>query len=364
MKLQVTQENLNRALSNVARVAISARNPLPIVSNVLLRTVDNRLLVSATNLEIAISERIGAKIIDDGAITVPARLMQEFVAALPSGVIDIQLNDHKLKLTSADYESVINGVSADEFPVVPEISSKASWVISGLVMKKSIQQVLFTASSDESRPVLTSIFLHSHNGELYMVATDSYRLAEKKMMNAQEDISLLIPASALQDLLRIIGDGQHDVEFFADTNQVQFRVGETEIVSRLIDGNYPDYRKLIPSSHAVSFTLSRDEFVTITKVASLFARESAGSITLKADSISKTVSITSIASQVGENISKATAEVEGDGEVTLNSKYLLDALGAFTTKKVTFSFNGKLDPCVLTSSEAPDYLHIVMPLKG
>lgn len=364
MRLQVTQENLNKALANVAKVAISSRNPLPILNNVLLKTVNNRLLISATNLEIAISEYVGAKIADEGAITIPARLLQEYVSSLPGGVIDMSVKDHKLSLSTGGYKSTINGMTAEDFPVMPLLERDNPKKINSKKLKKSLNQVIFAAASDDTRPILTAVYMHTHEGFLHLVATDSYRLAEDKLLAISEEIGLLVPHSSLQDLLRIIGDQDSDIDIYADGQQALFVIGESELITRLIDGNYPDYRKLIPNSFDVSVTLDRTEFLNVTKVASLFARESAGSIILKFDELEKTVSISSVASQLGENISTITAEVEGNGEVSLNSRYLIDALNAFNSEKVTFSCNGKVEPCVLTSVQQPDYTHVVMPLKS
>lgn len=363
MKLQVTQENLAKALNNVARVAISSRNPLPILNNVLLKTIDNRLSLSATNLEIAITEKIGSKVHSNGAITVPARLMQEYISSLPSGVLDLELDEHKLHITADQYSSTINGVIADEFPVVPEIGGDLHWDIPSKNIR-GLSQVVFAASGDETRPVLTGVFLHTNGGNLYAVATDSYRLAERKLIKTTQKISLLVPASALQELLRILPDNLENLEVLADNQQVLFRAGEVELVTKLIDANYPDYRKLIPTSFTTEAVINRDEFIAITKVSSLFARESAGSITISVDEADKKISITSIASQLGENTSSANAEVKGSGSVTLNSRYLLDALNAINAQEVNFGFNGKLEPCVLTSKEAPDQTYLVMPLKS
>ncbi len=363
MKLQVTQENLSKALSTVARVA-NTRNALPILGNVLLKTVDNRLSVAATNLDIAITHYIGSKVSEEGAITVPARLMQDFVSSLPSGVIDLELEESKLHISTNQYQSTINGVSAEDFPVMPAISDGTSWQVPASVLKKGLQQTVLAASADEARPVLTGVFLHTHNGKLYVVATDSYRLAEKELMKNKESISLLIPGSALQDMLRILDDGDEPVTITHDDQQVLFQVGEVELVSRLIEGSYPDYRKLIPPSFAVTATLKRDDLTNITKVSSLFARESAGSVTIKVDEVKKQVSIRSVASQLGENTASAEAEVEGGGEVTLNSRYILDALHVFGGETVSFSFNGKLDPCLLTDPKNLDYKHIIMPLRS
>jgi DNA polymerase-3 subunit beta len=363
MKLQVTQENLSKALSTVARVA-NTRNTLPILGNVLLKTVDNRLSVAATNLDIAITHYIGSKVSEEGAITVPARLMQDFVSSLPSGVIDLELDENKLHITTDQYKSTINGVSAEDFPVMPAITGGTSWQIPTSVLKKGLQQTVLAASTDEARPVLTGVFLHSFDGNLHMVATDSYRLAEKTLQKSKSDTSLLVPGSALQDMLRILGDNEDQVMITHDEQQVLFQVGEVELVSRLIEGAYPDYRKLIPKSFEVSATLSKADFTNITKVSSLFARESAGSVTIKIDEAAKQVSIRSVASQLGENTASATAEVTGSGEVTLNSRYLLDALHVFNGDKITFSFNGKLDPCLLTEPSAKGYKHIIMPLRS
>ncbi len=363
MKLQVTQENLNKALGSVARIA-NTRNALPILGNVLLKVVDNRLSVAATNLDIAITHYIGSKVAKEGSITVPARLMQDFIASLPSGVIDLELEDHKLHISSGQYKSTINGIPADDFPVMPAINGGSTLEVPSSLFKKGLQQTVLAASGDEARPVLTGVYLHTHDGNLYIVATDSYRLAEKKLAKHKENVNLLIPAGAMQDLLRILGDGDEPVRVTYDDQQVLLNVGEVELVSRLIDGNYPDYRKLIPAEFEVSATLSRDDFSNITKVSALFARESAGSVTIKVDEESKTVSINSVASQLGENTASATADVTGSGEVTLNSRYLLDALHVTSGEKVTFQFNGKLDPSLLTDPQNKDYKHVIMPLRS
>ncbi|CAN5671490.1 DNA polymerase III subunit beta [soil metagenome] len=363
MKLQVTQENLSKALGSVSRVA-STRGTLPILSNVLLKTVEGRLSIAATNLDIAITHFIGSKVSEEGAITVPARLMQDFVSSLPGGVIEFELNDNKLNISTDKYESTINGVSADEYPVMPDISDGQSWTISGKTLKAGLQQVVGAASNDEARPVLTGAYLHTHKGQLYLVATDSYRLAEKSLMKTKQEINLLIPATALQDLLRILGDDDSEVSVTHDDQQVLFKVGDVELVTRQIEGKYPDYRKLIPSNYSVTATLLRADLTNITKVSSLFARESAGSITINLNQKDQMVSIRSVASQLGENTASANAEITGDGVITLNSRYLLDALHALGGEKVIFAFNGKLEPCVIRDPKADDYLHVIMPLKS
>lgn len=363
MKLQVTQENLARALNTVARVA-STRGTLPILSNVLFKIVSNRLCISATNLDIAITHFVGAKVSEEGAITVPAKLTQDFISSLPSDIIELKLEDNKLHISSGKYQSAINGVSAEDFPVMPAIDEGKSWSIPAKTLKKGLGQVIIAASSDEARPVLTGVYLHSFEGKLYAVATDSYRLAEKELMPIKQEMDLLIPASAMQDLLRVVNDFDGNVEITHNEQQVLFQVGDVELVTRLIEGKYPDYRKLIPSSFATTATLPHDELLNITKVSSLFARESAGSITINVDEAEQQVSIHSIASQLGENTAAASGEVTGSGNITLNSRYLLDALHVLSEESVTFSFNGKLEASILRASDKPDYTHVIMPLKS
>lgn len=363
MKLQVTQENLNRALGSVARVA-NSRGTLPILANVLVKTSNNRLSLSATNLDIAITHYIGAKVKEEGSITVPARLMQDFVGTLPDGVIELDLQETKLHVTTNQYKSVVNGIVADDFPAMPAITVGKSWSLAGNLFKKALQQVVFAASSDETRPVLTGVLLQTIDGKLAMAATDSYRLAEKQLGKNKEDIQLLIPASAMHDLLRVLSDSDDEIKITHDEQQVLFQVGDIELVTRLLDGKYPDYHKLIPKSFSAEATLKKSDLVNVTKVSSLFARESAGSVTIEVDQAAGQLSIHAIASQLGENTATAPAKVTGSGSITLNSRYLLDALGALHGEEVIFGFNGKLEPTLLRDPASADYRHIIMPLKS
>jgi DNA polymerase III subunit beta len=363
MKLQVTQENLNHALNSVARVA-NSRGTLPILANVLIKTSNNRLSLSATNLDIAITHFIGAKVSKEGSITVPARLMQDYISSLPDGVINLDLQETKLHVATDQYQSVVNGIVADDFPVMPAISTGSKWDIDAAEFKKALQQVVFAASGDETRPVLTGVLVHTTGGKLTIAATDSYRLAEKQLADNKEDIRLLIPASAMQDLLRVLPDGAGRIKITHDEQQVLFQVDDIELVTRLLDGKYPDYQKLIPKTFAAKATLKRADLINVTKVSSLFARESAGSVTIELDDTEGKLSIRSVASQLGENTATATAKVKGNGSITLNSRYLLDALQAFSGEDVIFGFNGKLEPTLLQDTANSGYRHIIMPLKS
>lgn len=364
MKVTVTQENLNKALGVVSRVA-SNKTSLPVLNNILLRTENNRLLLAATNLEVAITEYIGAKVISEGAVTIPARLLSEFISNLPKGNIDLKVDGSKLHISSDKYVSTINGMPADEFPALPEIESAHSLTLKANMLKNAISQTVLTASSDDTRPVLTGVLCHVHEGNLYFAATDGYRLAERRLIASTDDVRALIPASTLSDVSRVMPEDCDEVTILIDESQVRFRMNDIEVTSRLIEGNFPDYRQLIPKETEIHATLSRTEFTRVTKIASLFARESGGSVTVTTDSQKQLVSIHSIASQLGENTSEATAEVDNEGSVTLNSRYLIEALGCFDNETIRFGFSGKLAPCVLSDvNGSGDYQHIVMPLRS
>ncbi len=366
MELTVTQENLARALTAVGRVA-STKTQLPILGNILLRTDNNRLLVAATNLEIATTQYIGAKVAKPGAITIPARLVSEFISSLPKESVDLKVVNDNLHIKSGRYSSIINGVIADDFPELPTINENASiqYSVKTEDFKLAVSQTIITASNDSTRPVLTGVYWHSHEGQLVLAATDGYRLAERTLVPTTSEVSAIIPTQTLQEVLRTITDDGEEVDILFDETQVRFRINDAEIISRLIDGNFPDYRQLVPKKSDTVVTIPKADFIRVTKIAGLFARESGGSVTLTADEEKKTLSLHSIASQLGENTSEALAVVAGDGQVTLNSRYLTEALSVIEGEEVTFSFSGKLAPCVIASTDKDtNYFHIIMPLKS
>lgn len=366
MELSILQENLSRALNAASRIAAN-RTQLPILNNILLRTDGTRLLVAAMNMEIASVQYVGAKIIKPGAITIPARLATEFISSLPRGQIEIAVKGNQLHITSGKYSSVINGLSADDFPELPVVNEDSSvrYTIAADDFKQSVSQTIIATSSDATRPVLTGVFWHSHEGWLYLASTDGYRLAERRLLKTASEIEAIIPASSLQEVMRVITDSTESVEVLVDDSQVCFYVDGAEITSQLIDGNFPPYRQLIPATTETNVGISRDDFVRITKVAGLFARDSGGSVTLTASAEAGSLSMHSVASELGENTSEASAKVDTEGTVTLNSRYLSEALGAIDSKDVSFGFSGKLAPTVLTSSKKDaDYKHIIMPLKS
>ena len=366
MELTVTQENLNRALSAVGRVA-STKTQLPILSNILLRTDGNRLLVAATNLEIASTQYIGAKVSKPGAITIPARLMSEFISSLPKESIELKVVNDNLHIKSGTYTSVINGFIADDFPELPTINESSSIQYSIKIedFKQAVSQTIITSSNDSTRPVLTGVYWNSHEGQLYLAATDGYRLSERRLVETKSEVSAIIPTQTLSEVLRNITDESQEIDILFDETQVRFRINDAEIISRLIDGNFPNYRQLIPTSSETTITINKADFIRITKIAGLFARESGGSVTLTADKEKNSLAVHSIASQFGENNSEANAKVTADGQITLNSRYLSEALSVVEGDEVEFSFSGKIAPCILRSTKPDtDYYHIIMPLKS
>lgn len=363
MQVSITQENLHKALSAVSRV-VGSKTTLPVLGNVLLKTQDNRLKLAATNLEIGVTYWIGAKVEADGDITIPAKLLSEYVANLPSGNIDISVEKASAKISSSSYQSKINGIDADEFPSIPEVDSDTTLRVPIETFKEAFSQVVGVASNDDSRPVLTGIYLHNSAGYLYAVATDSYRLAEKQVMEFDGECSVIVPARTISELLRMIDDGvSGEVEMAIDENQIAFRFGEVELVSRLIDGQFPNYRQLIPEEVPTVAEVTSKELRSMTKITSLFARENAGSVTLSVED--GKLSMRSIASQVGENNSEIPAEVSGEPiEVSLNGRYVSDALSVMSTDKVEIGLTGKVSACLIKPIGDDSYLHIVMPLRS
>ncbi len=365
MKLAVTQEKLSHALGSCGRVA-SLKSGLPILNNIILRTTKNQLIVAATNLELATTTLIGAKIDTQGEIAIPARLINDAISNLPKGVIELELDGTKLHVTGGAFSLTLNGVSPDEFPELPIIDEKSAiqYKISSDEFKQTISQTIFAAGKDQTRPVLTGVFWHSHKGKLFAASSDGYRLAQRQIIDTKSELAAIIPSPSLGEAVRIIRDDISEVSLLFDETQVRIRVGETELTSRLIDGNYPDYRQLIPKLSETSVRINCEPLVRTAKLAGLFARDSGGSITLQADSDKKQLLIKTTASEEGENESILEGDIIGSGQVSLNSRYLLEVLSTISSTSVTLEYSGKLAPIILKPGSDKNYLHIIMPLKS
>lgn len=365
MKIKVTQEKLNRALSCVSRIAVS-KSTLPILSNILIRVEDKRVSLITTNLDMAIIDYLPVSESENGVITVPAKLITEFISNLPKGEnIEISAKDTKVSIQAGKYSSVINGTLADDFPELPEIDEKKAVVfkVGAEDFKSSISQVIIASSNDLTRPALTGLCFDTDNGSLFAVSTDGYRLAKKEMIKKVEsEVKSIVPASTLHEVLRMISDDIEEVEISFNEDLVQFRLGETRIVSKLIDASYPNYSALIPKNNDTVITLNRDELIRTIKLAALFAKSVDGSIVCEAKT-PDSFSVKSIANEFGENDSNLQTQVEKDSKTRLNSRFFIDALNSMYNKEIVMEFSSSVKPIVIHGKNDDTYIHIIMPLN-
>ena len=362
MKLVVPQETLSKALSNVSRIA-NSRGSLPILNNILIRAENNQLQLISTNLEIFISETLTAKIDRDGTVCVPASTLNDYIHTLPKTNISLTAEGNLLEITAGDYNSRINVVQTDDFPSVPSLESADKINLETNLLKTAVSQVVGVASNDTTRPILTGIYLYSANKKIFLVATDGYRLAEKKLCEHNgKALSVIIPASTLSEICRIIED-DGKVEVNISDEQISFTYKKVVLNSRVIDGNYIKYQSLIPTKTANKAILNKSDFVQAMKSVDIFARESAGTIKIKLDEKNQKLQIDSLQSEIGVNDVAIDAEVIGDETVNLNSKYLLAALGQVDGDTVSFGFSDKVTPILVTGNQK-DYKHIIMPIKS
>ncbi len=366
MKIKVTQEKLSKALNNVSRIAIG-KVTLPILNNVLIRVDNKKVSLITTNLDMAIIDFLPVSSSEDGVITVPAKLLAEFVSNLPKGeTIEISAEDTKITIRAGKYSSSINGVLADDFPELPEIDEKKAIVYKIGVdeFKTSIGQVIIASSNDLTRPALTGVYFNTNEKTLAIAATDGYRLAEKKLIdNIESEVKAIVPSNSLQEVLRSLSDDVEEVEISFNDDLVRFRLGEVEIISKLIDASFPDYQKLIPKDSNIKAVIDREELVRVTRLAALFARSVGGSIICETKT-PDIFSVKSIANEFGENDSEIETEVNNDGRVNLNSRFLLDALNALEEKEIDFAFSDHVAPIVLKNKKSNKYTHIIMPLNS
>lgn len=366
MKIKVTQDKLSKALNNVSRITIG-KATLPILNNVLIRVDKKKVSLVTTNLDMAIIDFLPVSNSEDGVITVPAKLFADFISNLPKGeVIEIESNGAKVTISSGKYSSTINGTFADDFPELPEINNKKSVVYKLSVdeFKVGMSQVTIASSNDLTRPALTGVFFNTSNDTLAVAATDGYRLAEKKLIDkVKSEVKAIVPANSIQEVLRSINDEMEEVEISFDDDLVRFRLGEVEIISKLIDASFPDYQKLIPKNNDIEVTLNREELTRVTKLAALFARSVGGSIVCEALE-PDTFSVKSIANEFGENDSKIETTINKNGKVRLNSRFLLDAINSLEEENLIFEFSDRLTPVVITNKKNKNYTHIIMPLNS
>jgi DNA polymerase-3 subunit beta len=373
MKLSCLQENLNRGLSIVGR-AVATRTTLPITNNVLLAAEEGRLKLVATNLEMAISCWIGAKIEEEGAITVPARLLTEFVSTLPADTITMNLSPQTktLGLKCARFEARISGVDAKEFPPIPSIDDGIATKIEVEALRQGINQVVFAAATEESRPVLTGVDAQFDGGTLTLAAADGFRLAVLKLPitnSVSQKTEVIIPARTLAEINRLISDQDETVDITLNPNksQVLFRLKSAELVSQLVQGTFPNYSQLIPKSYNTRVIVNKDDFLRATKTASIFARDGSGIVRLVitpgSESNPGKIAVSARSEEIGDDVGEIDATVEGDdSKIAFNGKYLTDVLSVLREAQVALETTSPSSPGLIRPVGTENYTHVVMPM--
>ena len=370
MRLSCLQENLSKCLGVVGR-AVATRTTLPVTSNVLLATEESRLRLSATNLEIAISCWLGSMVEEEGAITVPAKLLSEFVNSLPSQKIDLALADHTLELKCARFEARISGIDAEDFPPIPKISGGMTYQIQPDALRLAINQVVFATASEDTRPVLTGVCAEFEEDMLTMAAADGFRLAVHKaplMSPTKEKAEIIIPGRALSELNRMLTDQKDPVEIAVSQNksQVLFRMKDVELVSQLIQGTFPNFRQLIPASYTTRAVISTPEFLRATRTSAIFARDGSGIVRLQITpdgGATGKMSVSARSEQVGDNVGEIDAKVEGEAaKIAFNGKYLTDVLGVIHEGEIALETTTPSSPGVIRPIGVDNYVHIIMPM--
>jgi DNA polymerase-3 subunit beta len=373
MKLSCLQENLSRGLATVGR-AVPTRTTLPITNNVLLVTDQSRLKLVATNLEMAISYWIGAKVEEEGAITVPARLLTEFVNSLPNDRIDVELapKGKTLSVKCARFEARISGIDAKDFPPVPVVGEGLTTAVEVGALRSGIGQVVFAAATEESRPVLTGVDAKFEEGMLTLAAADGFRLAVHKLSLAtpvKDKAEVIMPARTMAELNRLMSDGEEKVDITVNPNKSQmlFRLKDLELVSQLVQGTFPQHSQLIPQSYKTKAVVDVAEFLRATKTASIFARDGSGIVRVivsgGGDLGPGTMTISARSEELGENEGKIDATVEGpEAKIAFNGRYLTDVLGVLREPRVALETTGPSSPGVIRPIGSDNYIHVVMPM--
>lgn len=367
MKFFCAQADLEEAL-NIVNKAITPNTTMPVLNNILLKAEGAKLLFSATNMEISIQHSIPADIRSEGAITIPAKLITSYVSLLKDEKIEATLGDgNTLTLSSTTSQTKMKGISAEEFPVIPKVPKENTVKVSVKELNSAITQTVFAASTNTSRPILAGVLFELDRDTLKIVATDSYRLAERRItLKDKTSISLqsVIPARTIIELGKILSKAQDtDLEINLTKNQVLFTIGNIELMSRLIEGKFPDYDKIIPKSSKTKITVSTDELSLVVRRVSLFARENNNNIKVAATNDGKLI-VSTDETKIGEEKAEVNVKVEGENnKIALNAQYLLDVLTFVQSGSVLLEIDDKLSPAVIHPAENKDYVYIIMPLK-
>jgi DNA polymerase III subunit beta len=368
LRLTCQPSILGQALQIVSR-AISTRSTLPILNNVLLETTSEGLSLTATNLEIGIRKVVAAEVAEEGSTTAPARLLTDFVASLPDDDLEagLDVSTQTLGLRCGRFDTHIKCIEADEFPPGPrpDEGDRLTIPLEGLL--RAVEQTQMAASTDEARPVLTGELLQIAGPQLLLVATDGHRLAERRLTAAAADdldARLIVPARALAELPRAFRGEAGEIEVLVSSarNQVFFRAGSSEVNSRLIDGGYPNYSQVIPSKSSTVVKVPTSVLSQTVRAVSLFARDSANVIRLRAHAGALVLSATT--NEVGDSRAELDASVEGpEIQIAFNARYVLDALSVMECDQVELHFDGPLSPGLIKQPSSDDYVYVIMPVR-
>lgn len=367
MKVICTQENLSRALGIVSQ-SVGTDTTLPVLANVLLQTENGRLKLAATDLETGINVLIGGKVEEEGTVTIPAKLLAEYVKSLPTGNVDMVTRKNVLKLTAGTHTASLNGIDPDEFPLIPKIEEKEICTVDAKKFSDGINRTAFAAANDESRPELAGVFMVFEEKAVLMAATDSYRLTESVVSNAirkGKKQTAIVPAKTLSELTHILGEeADGKLKISLSENQMMFQYGNASLVTRLVEGQFPDYKQIIPDSFQTEALFKRDELLQNIKVTGLFSREGANDIKFEFNPPAKETSLYAASSQVGKNTSKISGKIKGEtSQAVFNYRYLLDGLTGIKSSEVEFKTNGSSGPGIIKPADSKDYTYIVMPIK-
>jgi DNA polymerase-3 subunit beta len=377
MKISCLQENLHRGLQIVSK-AVANKTTLPVLNNILISTDGGRLKLTATNLEVGITSWIGCQVEEEGAITVPAKLLVDFVSSLPNEHVKMSLDERTrtLHLKCARFEANIKGIAAEEFPIIPEVSEKPVARIPAPLLKEMIGQVAFAASGDDSRPQLAGVFVQIDGRELTMAAADGFRLSRRVTQldsPVESVLKLIVPARSMIELARALPDIENEeaepvsLVLTPGRNQVLFRHDNLEVTSRLVEGNYVDINRVIPTDWGTRTVVSTSELMKAVRMATIFAKDSANIVRVQvepgADLTPGVITVSANAAEVGDNVSQLDCVVDGEaGQVALNGRFLIDVLGVVKTSQVAIETKTYQSPAVLKPVGEDEYLHVIMPM--
>ncbi|MCD4704972.1 DNA polymerase III subunit beta [bacterium] len=366
LKIICLQENLIKGLQMVNHLAGKNTN-LPILNNVLIEAKDGQIILTTTNLEIGINCKIRGKIEKSGKCTVQAKLITDFVSLLPKDNVILELKNNRLTIQCVKDKTTINTLGSEDFPLLPNINKKNSYTVNANDFKKALRKTIFAVSFDSTRPEIAGIFLKIEDKKAILVGTDSYRLAEKviELKNSSANNNLIIPADTIHELLRIIGDEtENDINFHIDENQILFEVNGTELVSRLVEGNYPDYKQIIPKNTNTTSELKVSEFVQAIKKVSLFCKPGINDVKINIVKEKGEIVLSSTSDQLGEGMTILNSNIDGsDNEIVFNYRYILDGLNNISSETIFLEIIDNKNAGLIKSKQDSNYLYIVMPIK-